>query len=283
MARPRKQEVDYFPHYCDHGKVLFILENHFKNDGYAVFYKLEELLARTEGHCYDCSKLENWEYLLSKMGTTEEIVVAIIKKLSAMGVIDEYLWEEKRIWMQSFIESITDAYARRKVNLPTRPELMSTINPVTGINDNNNPQSKVKKSKVKKSKEEIENATKNLFHDSVYLSDDEYQKLLAKYGQEKTNKAIEILNNGIMSKGYKYKSHYHALLGWPMKEVNSGGNRNGTGTFRSTGAPYPQTGRGQDDRQGGLGIPKEYKPEHLQPISEEDRERNLKRLSDLTK
>ena len=67
MARPRKQEVDYFPHYCDHGKVLFILENHFKNDGYAVFYKIEEVLSKTEGHCYDCSRLENWEYLLSKM------------------------------------------------------------------------------------------------------------------------------------------------------------------------------------------------------------------------
>lgn len=149
MARPRRQEVDYFPHYCEHGKVLFILENHFKNDGYAVFYKIEELLAKTEGHCYDCSKLESWEYLLSKMNTPEETVVGILNKLAAMGTIDKDLWNEKRIWMQSFVDSIADAYARRKVSLPVKPELMSTLTPVSGVNDGINPQSKVNKSKVK--------------------------------------------------------------------------------------------------------------------------------------
>ncbi len=152
MARPRKQEVDYFPHYCEHGKVLFILENYFKNDGYAVFYKIEEILAKTEGHCYDCSKLENWEYLLSKMTTTEDIVNAILQKLSSMGVIDEALWGEKRIWMQSFVDSISDAYVRRKVQLPVRPGLMSTLIPLSGINDNINSQSKVKESKGKESR-----------------------------------------------------------------------------------------------------------------------------------
>ena len=153
MARPRKQEVDYFPHYCDHGKVLFILENNFKNDGYAVFYKIEELLARTEGHCYDCSKPENWEYLLSKMNIDETIVSEIIEKLVVMNVIEPELWKEKRIWMQSFVDSITDAYARRKVHLPLKPELMSTETPVRGINVNINPQSKEEESKVNKSKE----------------------------------------------------------------------------------------------------------------------------------
>lgn len=153
MARPRKQEVDYFPHYCEHGKLLFILENHFKNDGYAVFYKLEEILAKTEGHCYDCSRLENWEYLLSKMLVSEDIVVSIIDKLTAMGVIDADLWKEKRIWMQSFVDSISDAYARRKVQLPDKPELMNTEIQLNGINDSIETQSKINKSKIKQNKE----------------------------------------------------------------------------------------------------------------------------------
>ncbi len=174
MARPRKQEVDYFPHYCDHGKVLFILENRFKNDGYAVFYKLEELLAKTEGHCYDCSSLENWEYLLSKMGTTEETVVAIIEKLVSMKVIDPDLWAEKRLWMQTFVDSIADAYSRRKIAVPAKPAVTAAqatqdvpldgINddiyppdiPLSGIKDDIYPQSKIKKSKVNKRKEERE-------------------------------------------------------------------------------------------------------------------------------
>jgi len=155
MARPKKQEVDYFPHYCDHGKVLFILENHFKNDGYAVFYKLEEILAKTEGHCYNCTNLENWEYLLSKMGTTEEIVLGVLQKLSAMGIIDAPLWTEKRIWMQSFVDSISDVYSRRTVDLPTKPGLLRTETPLSGINEGINPQSKLKESKVKETIESL--------------------------------------------------------------------------------------------------------------------------------
>jgi inhibitor of KinA sporulation pathway (predicted exonuclease) len=63
--------------------------------------------------------------------------------------------------------------------------------------------------------------------DSVFLTEEQYKKLILKYGTQKTIKAIEVLNNAIMSKGYKYKSHYHTIIGWPMKEVEGGkdGNR----------------------------------------------------------
>ena len=44
MARPRKQTVDYFPHYCKCGRTIFILENRFGNDGYAFWFKLLEIL-----------------------------------------------------------------------------------------------------------------------------------------------------------------------------------------------------------------------------------------------
>lgn len=152
MTRPRKQEVDYFPHYCEHGKVIYILENYWGNDGYAVFYKLIELLAKTEGHCYNCSTDEGREYLFSKMGAPQETVTAIIEKLAAMGVIDEPLWGERRIWMQSFVDSISMVYGRRAAGLPIKPALLHTENPLNGINVNINPQSKVKESKVKESK-----------------------------------------------------------------------------------------------------------------------------------
>jgi len=60
---------------------------------------------------------------------------------------------------------------------------------------------------------------KKLFLESVKLTDGEYLKLIEKHGEPLTTKAIEILNNAIQSKGYKYKSHYHTLIGWPMKEA----------------------------------------------------------------
>lgn len=150
MSRPKKQEVDYFPHYCTHGKILFILEARFKNDGYAVFYKLMEVLGKTEGHCYNAGLPDNWEYLITRMNVTEEMLTEILNKLSFMAVIDPGLWKEKKIWMQSFVDSISDVYVRRKTNLPTRPGFMTSETQLSKVTNNKNPQSIVKDSKVKK-------------------------------------------------------------------------------------------------------------------------------------
>jgi len=64
---------------------------------------------------------------------------------------------------------------------------------------------------------------KKLYLEAVRLTDDEHKKLIEKHGNELTGKAIEILNNYIKSKGKKYASHYHTLIGWPMKEAKQAG------------------------------------------------------------
>ena len=196
MSKPRRQEVDYFPHYCEHGKTLFILESNFKNDGYAVFYKIQELLAKTNGHCYDCSTTEGWEYLLSKMNTSESVVVGIIEKLISMGTFDSKLWESKHIWMQSFVDSIADVYSRRTVELPSKPDIVVSRNPlsetsvnipptdkeVNGITVNICPQSKVKDSIVKET----------IVKESIYSEVLKYlnQTLDSKFRDTKTFKSL---------------------------------------------------------------------------------------------
>jgi translation initiation factor IF-1 len=62
---------------------------------------------------------------------------------------------------------------------------------------------------------------KILHGDAVTLKPVEYEKLVARYGEDRTAKAIEILDNYIMSKGKKYNSHYHTLLGWPMTQAGT--------------------------------------------------------------
>jgi len=74
-------------------------------------------------------------------------------------------------------------------------------------------------SKKKESIKKKEKPPKTLFLDSVYLTEDEYQKLKEKHGESLTSRAIEILNNYIQSKGKRYKSHYHTLLGWPIEKA----------------------------------------------------------------
>lgn len=60
---------------------------------------------------------------------------------------------------------------------------------------------------------------KTKYLDSVFLTQDEFLKLETQYGIEGTKMRIEELNLGIMSKGYKYKSHYHAILAWDRRKT----------------------------------------------------------------
>ena len=67
---------------------------------------------------------------------------------------------------------------------------------------------------------------KNIYGEfkNVLLTVDEKIKLVKRFGADKTARLIETLSTGIESKGYKYKSHYAAILAWERKEpkVESG-------------------------------------------------------------
>lgn len=122
MARPRRQTVEYFFHYCRGGKTLFILEGKYGNDGYAFWFKLLELLGETEGHYYDCSKATNWEFLLAKTHLTGEVAESIIGTLVDLGKVDGELWREKRVlWVERFVNYLGDLYRKRREDVPSRP------------------------------------------------------------------------------------------------------------------------------------------------------------------
>ena len=62
---------------------------------------------------------------------------------------------------------------------------------------------------------------KQKYLDSVLLTQEEYQKLIELFGEVGTQDRIDALNTGIMSKGYKYKSHYHTILSWERKNAGT--------------------------------------------------------------
>ena len=53
---------------------------------------------------------------------------------------------------------------------------------------------------------------------NVLLSASDYKKLVEKFGEDGTLKRIETLSTGIESKGYRYKSHYAAILVWERSD-----------------------------------------------------------------
>lgn len=124
MTRPRKQTVDYFPHYCHHGKTMRILEQKYGNNGYAFWFKILELLGSSEGHYINCNDLTAWEYLQSISLLEENICFEILDLLARVQAIDAELWASKIIWSDNFVQGITQAYRNRTSDIPKRPDFL---------------------------------------------------------------------------------------------------------------------------------------------------------------
>lgn len=115
MARPQRNNVDYFPFYCDEGKKMFYLEETYGNDGFATFIKILRELAKTDFHYLDLSKNTTMMFLSAKCKITKETLRSIVNDLVDLNKFDKVLWEENSIiWCEDFTKSIQDAYIKRK-------------------------------------------------------------------------------------------------------------------------------------------------------------------------
>ena len=121
MARPKKNIVDYFSHDCFQEKPLHIIDKMYGNDGYAFYFKLRELLGRTNNHAYDCTEFGAEEYLLVETGLSKDAYEKIMETLFDLGELDKELYENHGIiWWQSFVDLLEDVYSRRKNNIPNK-------------------------------------------------------------------------------------------------------------------------------------------------------------------
>lgn len=172
MARPQRNNVDYFPFLCEDGNKMFYLEETYGNDGFATFVKLLRELARTDFHYLDLSKPSTRMFLSAKCKVSKEVLEAIINDLVDLEKFDKELWiENSIIWCQDFIDSIQDAYSKRTNNCIDRNSLLLLLvskgirkpskktpkpskQPSKGVL---NPQSIVEYSKLNKSKVELLN------------------------------------------------------------------------------------------------------------------------------
>jgi len=125
MARPHRATVEYFPHFCNSGTTKFVLQERFGNDGYAFWYRLLELLGRTDNHFYNFSKPQSWEFLLAETFVDSATANRILETLAELETIDAELFEKKIIWCQKFVDNLASLYARRKSPLPVRPDSQS--------------------------------------------------------------------------------------------------------------------------------------------------------------
>lgn len=135
MARPQKTTVDYFPHFTETGKTLFIIEQKYGNDGYAVWFKLLQLLGKSDNLVYDTRNSFDWEFLSAKTRVNESLLRDILNTLAKLEAINPELWEIGLIWSCNFAENVGDAFKRRTVERPT----LERIKQLYGISASINP------------------------------------------------------------------------------------------------------------------------------------------------
>lgn len=253
MGRPRKQTVDYFPHFVStSSRTKFILEESWGNDGYAFWFKLLELLGRSEGHYYDCSAMANERYLTALMRIEKNVIDEILATLADMGNIDRELWEERKvIWCQSLVDNLQDVYSKRTVSAPIKPfteppeeekEPEAPAPPEKEVE----PEEEKPKRRGRPKKPSV---PKTKYAEFVSMTEEEYGKLVDRYGEEKTKRAIEILDNYKGSKGKKYASDYRTILNWVMERVEEEFSRKGGG---SHGGQQPAANPGEFKPSGGF-------------------------------
>ncbi len=136
---------------------------------------------------------------------TQRSISVLLRGLAETGLIILYETDGERylelVRFDEFNRINKDKEA--KSDIPAPSELQRSAIPTPG---------KVKLSEVK------ENISKEKFLDFVFLTKDEHQKLIKKFGEKLTKEKIVELNMGIGSKGYKYKSHYFTILNWARKD-----------------------------------------------------------------
>ena len=153
--------------------------------------------------------------VLTRLNKPKKTVVSYLDNLASTGLIVIYEANGDKFL-------IVPDFAEKQPNLQPKKEGKPTIPlPTPDQLQSNSTTSKVKESKVKESKVNIP-PPKKQYLDHVLLSDEEYTKLVVRYGEEETTRWIEKLDSGIGSKGYKYKSHYKTIISWSLKDERTG-------------------------------------------------------------
>ncbi len=144
-GRPAKTTVDYFPHQTASKKTIFTLESLYKNDGYAFWFKLLEILGSTENHCFCFEKTSDWLFLVARTGVDAEKAELILQTLVDLEAIDHELYLQKKIWSCNFVRGLLPVYDKRSTEIPSKP----TLRGEKSIEREKIPQSKVEQSKGK--------------------------------------------------------------------------------------------------------------------------------------
>ena len=119
-------------------------------------------------------------------------------------------------------EDFNDLKRKKEKEAKRKKENINNNNIYNNINNNNINNIKRKKenyNKRKKEKEILEENGKKEYAERVFLSENEFEKLVENYGQKLTNLFLDKISNYKTSTNRKYLSDYRAILNWVVDEI----------------------------------------------------------------
>ena len=121
--------LNYFQHFVNYGQTITIMQSKYGNDGYAFWFKLLELLGKTDDHCIDGNNFEGFEYLISyTMIKDRKTAIEMLDILANIDAIDKDLWVSyKCIRSENFIHNHEHLYAKRLLKPSTIAEITQTF------------------------------------------------------------------------------------------------------------------------------------------------------------
>ncbi len=206
-GRKDKNTIDYFPHYVNSGKTLFIIETKYGLEGYAAWFKILEMLGKSENHFIDCTKESEFDYLDAKINLKNNTLKSFLELLAKLGAIHKELWENKIIWSGNFIKNIEDVYKRRSnscmyFNDLCKHKLIKCKRKydIYGIYVSTNTQSKLEESKLNKKnkqKKDLKELSKEEKKDNPKKLTKEKKEILIKKYKPYANLLSKIIKSKI--------------------------------------------------------------------------------------
>jgi len=213
MARRQRTNVDYFPHDTHHCKTLRIINKKYGNDGYAFYFKLRELLGKTDYHNYDLSNKIDWQDFVVEMDIDEAKANELIEFLVSLGELDQEMWEEeKRLWSQNLLDDIKTVYNKRASETPDKYSFRTGnagFSSGNGVLLAGNTQSKGKESKLKESR---------VVNDATTFDLDYF---VTAFPQVDIHKSYKIFKLNQLKNGYESKNESAEFEIWVLRDIEN--------------------------------------------------------------
>ena len=158
MARPKKNNADYFSHdnsMRNHRKIK-ALRNDFESDGYATYLMFLETLTESDNLTFKLESDLDWKLISSDFGIEVDRLKKISKEIEELGLIT---FNNNSVFCPSLYERLRPLFDKRDKSkelaaiMPRSNDGRFITNRTHGISVAETPQSKVKESKVKESKD----------------------------------------------------------------------------------------------------------------------------------